>query len=367
MKKLYFLMGAAALTLSACSNDDVVDVAKNQEIGFTTFVDKSTRATDADDLNSTGLQASGFAVWGVTWDDAEGAGSVSTVFQDQEVTYNATDGWTYHPLRYWIADNEYRFSALAPLSAVNNTDIMTVTQKTDYVSYDEAKGGLVITFDNSKAEAKTDLCFAKAKYQNVVANQTPAALTFTHMLSRVKFTFKNCFQSEQSFIRLSNINIEDATSKATIDTYAGEESWTEEAGGGTFIIPFNKIALTGGSTQQIIPGGTNPGLTHQQSTEHQYILPLGTEKQYTANFTVELIIYDHVNTKYTQIGTYTHKVTLPAIKFNQNASYNFIAEINNTNINPDQQMYPIKFTAEVSGWDEFSDESFILPKNVTSE
>lgn len=367
MKKLYFLIGAAALTLSACSNDDVVDVAKNQEIGFTTFVDKSTRATDATDLNSTTLQASGFAVWGVTWDDAEGAGSVSTVFQDQEVTYNEADGWTYSPLRYWIADNEYRFSALAPLSAVNNTDVTTVTQKTDYVSYDDAKGGIVITFDNSKAEAKTDLCFAKAKYQNVAANQTPAALTFTHMLSRVKFTFKNCFQSEMTFIRLSDISIENATSKATIDTYAGEESWTEVAGGGTFVIPFTKIALTGGSTQQIIPGGTGSNLVHQQSTEHQYILPLSTEKQYTANFTVELIVYDHINTKYTIIGKYTHKVELPSIKYNQNASYNFIAEIDNTNINPEQQMYPIKFTAEVSGWDEFNDGSIILPKNATAE
>ncbi len=364
MKKLYFLMGAAALTLSvclsACSNDDVVDVAKNQEIGFTTFVDKSTRATEQEDLNNTNLQTTGFAVWAATWDDDNVADGVSTVFKDQKVTYDASAAaWTYNPPQYWLAGHEYRFTALAPYSATINANIMNITQNLDYVSYDNAKGGLKITFNNKQAAAGIDLCIAKTKLQNVVANQVAVNLNFQHMLSRVKFTFKNNFSSNRTFIRISEINIEDATAKATIDTYAGETSWTEVTEEAPFKVDFTKIALTG-SQPQLIPGGTETG-THEQGTEHQYFIPLTVEKAYTANFIVEWFIYDPQTTLFKLQDTYSHKVTLPSTKFDPNASYNFIAEIDNTNIDPEQQLYPIKFTAEVTPWGNWTNSDINLP------
>jgi len=364
MKKLHFLLGAAALTLAACSNDDVVDLAKNQEIGFSPFVDKSTRATDAEDLNTTNLQNTGFAVWGATWDDDKQAEGVTTIFKHQQVTYNATDGWTYAPLQYWIAGNEYRFSALAPYSATTNPNIMTVAQKLDYVSFDDAKGGIDITFDNKEAAANIDLCFAKAKLQNVAANQTPVQLTFSHLLSRVKFTFVNTFPSPKSVIQISNINIEDATAKATLNTFAGEEYWTEVTGVDPFIVNFAMIPLDD-SNPHLIPGGTNTSQVHQQDSQHQYFLPLGTEKAYTVNFNVELFTYDEDTKTYNSMGKWDHKVTLPSIKFAPNASYNFIAKIDNTNINPEQQLFPIKFTASVTDWDSWTDKDVDLPAKPT--
>ena len=44
MKK-FFIMGMAAmgLVLTACNNDETVEVAKGNAIGFSSFVDKSTR------------------------------------------------------------------------------------------------------------------------------------------------------------------------------------------------------------------------------------------------------------------------------------------------------------------------------------
>jgi len=364
MKKLHFLLGAAALTLTACSNDEVVDLAQTQGIGFSTFVDKSTRATEDEDLNNTNLQTTGFAVWGVTWDDSKESEGVTTIFKDQEVKYDA-NGWTYAPLRYWIAGNEYRFSALAPYSATTDPNIMSIKQITDWTSFADAKGGLEFTFSNKAAAADIDLCFAKEKLENVSANQKPVDLVFSHMLSRVKFTFKNIFPSPQSVIRLSKINIEDASASGSINTYNGETTWTELTSEGTFAINFDKIALDD-SNPQLIPGGTNTSQIHQQETEHHYLLSLTEAKAYKVNFTVELLTYDQETIKYNKIGEWDHKVTLPSTTFVPNYSYNFIAEISEKNINPEQQMYPIIFNPSVSEWGKWSDSKIDIPVNDTT-
>lgn len=49
MKK-FFIMGMAAmgLALTACNNDETVEVAKGNAIGFNTFVNKSTRGAAND-------------------------------------------------------------------------------------------------------------------------------------------------------------------------------------------------------------------------------------------------------------------------------------------------------------------------------
>jgi len=371
MKKLHFLLGAAALTLTACSNDEVVDLAQTQGIGFSTFVDKSTRSTD---LDLSGLETSGFAVWGVTWDqETASSDPLTTIFTKQEVTYNEATGWTYKPLRYWTAGNEYRFTALAPYSAVNNSSILTSIEQitTRPTSYDEVKGGLKISFSNKAAAADVDLCCAMAKVQNAAANQSMVELNFSHMLSRVKFTFKNGFPSEKTVIKISDVAIKDATSDGTIDTHAGETSWTGTSN--TFEITFTpqKIAQTSVSDYMLPGGSYKDGETdkrYEQETDHHYLLPLNIAKEYTVKFTAEVYTYDNtVNPpKYNEIGKYPHEVKLPSTTFKANYSYNFIADLDASNVNPEQQMYPIEFTAKVSPWDDWTNKDIELPVNDTT-
>ena len=63
MKKNLFLIGLAAIGMlfASCSNDETVEVAKNQNgIQFKSFVNNSTRATD---LTTNNL--ADFQVWGI--------------------------------------------------------------------------------------------------------------------------------------------------------------------------------------------------------------------------------------------------------------------------------------------------------------
>lgn len=59
MKKNLFLIGLAAIGMlfASCSNDETVEVAKNQNgIQFKSFVNNSTRATDLTTANLTDLR-----------------------------------------------------------------------------------------------------------------------------------------------------------------------------------------------------------------------------------------------------------------------------------------------------------------------
>lgn len=92
MKKL-FIMGLAAmgLALTACNSDETVEMAKGKAIGFSSFVDKSTRATDITLANLDSIE-----VYGWRGDHQ--------IFDKQKVTINAESGeGTYSPIQYWEA------------------------------------------------------------------------------------------------------------------------------------------------------------------------------------------------------------------------------------------------------------------------
>ena len=91
MKK-FFIMGMAAmgLALTACNNDETVEVAKGNAIGFNSFVNKSTRGA-ADDVTLKNLE--NIEVYGWRGDNQ--------IFNAQQV--NAKTG-AYSPIQYWEAD-----------------------------------------------------------------------------------------------------------------------------------------------------------------------------------------------------------------------------------------------------------------------
>lgn len=308
-------MGLAAmgLALTACNSDETVEVAKGKAIGFKTFVNNSTRA--ANDVTTDNLDA--FKVWGLM----NKGDQTGTPFVAKDVT-KANGAWSYAPPVYWEKDYAYSFVALAP------NDAYTFTAPTVINTWGS------LTFNNDAGE--TDLIYATAKQETVPANGCPApvSLTFNHMLSRVRFQFENGML-DGSKLTVSNVKINDAytSGTATLAEQLTDLTWNPVQGTG---------ALEFGNAAAMDPNA-------KAETAHKYMIP--ATKKYNLTFTVTRVHHGVTD-------TYNHTVTLPETTMTQGLSYQFVAKFTAENINPDQVLCPIKFTAEVKDWENFTDKSF---------
>ena len=179
MKKTLFTILAVA-ALAACAKEEVVTV--NQEaIAFdNTFVDNATKAIDP---SITTLTLDGFTVYGTTQGNETGApivniysavpvsGSVTSVDQNGKAT---AGNWTYADqfTQYWIADNTYNFAAVKNGTVGTDSNGMPAS-----LAYDAA--------------TQTDLLYAEATATGKASGNEAVAFTFSHLLSKVKFSFQN--------------------------------------------------------------------------------------------------------------------------------------------------------------------------------
>lgn len=321
MKKL-FIMGLAAmgLALTACNSDETVEMAKGKAIGFSSFVDKSTRATDVTLANLNSME-----VYGWRGDDK--------IFDAQQVTVAQSGEGTYLPLKYWEANYIYNFEAIAPKAGEKG------------VQFAAAKTGGTITFAN---DAQTDLIYAKATQKEMPEKITddPGEVNFTfqHQLARVKFTFKNTFPSNAAAkISVKDVKITNAYKNGTIITPAATDAkWNvTNVTNNTFEVSFAN-SVTKAPTNLVASTGVG-------ETDHMYLIPTAKDESYEVTFTVTLD-QNGVTTDY------NHTVPINTTQL-RGMSYNYVAEINENNINPDpnSQLFPIKFKASVEEWGDFKD------------
>ncbi len=332
MKKL-FIMGLAAmgLALTACNSDETVEMAKGKAIGFSSFVDKSTRATDFTLANLNSMEVYGWR--------SNNQGD-KQIFNAEQVTVDQNGVGTYSPLQYWEANYTYNFEAIAPKAGEKG------------VKFAAAKDGGTITFDN---DAQTDLIYAKATETTMPANITAAPdkvnFTFKHQLARVKFTFKNTFPANAAAkISVKNVTITNAYKNGTITPAATDAKWTATE---------NTLNVSFANPTENAPTDlvANTGVGE---TDHMYLIPTDKKESYIVTFTVTLD-QNGVTTDY------NHTVTIKTTQF-RGKSYNYVAEIGASNINPDSQLYPIEFTATVTPWEKekWSDEKLDVKKPATS-
>ena len=323
MKKL-FIMGLAAmgLALTACNSDETVEVAKGKAINFASFVDKSTRGA-ADDVTIANLKS--IEVYGWRGD--------AQIFNKQQVTVAENGEGTYSPLQYWEANYAYAFEAIAPKAGEKG------------VQFEAAKAGGKITFENN---ATTDLLYANTTAtmpEKITAAPEKVNFTFKHQLARVKFTFKNTFPANAAAkISVKDVKITNAYKNGTTTPAATDANWS--ATNPILSVSFANMA-NGGPTD--LKANTGVG-----ATDHMYLIPTGKEELYNVTFTVTL----NQNGATTD---YKHSVTIKTTQLKSN-SYNYVAEINEKNINPDpdSQLYPIEFKATVDPWVDAPDQKFNL-------
>lgn len=211
MKKI--LLGIFAIAaMTGCMKEQAIRCGESGAISFgAPFIERPHSRAAVDPSTTTG-SISAFDVWGFM-DQNTGV-----VFDKQRVVRTGTkqDGkgiWSYDPLAYWTPSHTYRFAALAP---VDNANIELELADNGKMSNQGALG--TVTFTNT--DGKVDVLYAQPDAittgADIYTNAPVVNLRFNHLLSKVKFTFKNKFPSQHNSLEVTNITLK-VPSKGSVD------------------------------------------------------------------------------------------------------------------------------------------------------
>lgn len=370
-------LSATALLATSCSNDEPVGMPQGKKtIGFTTFVDKSTRAAnDPSTADITSTNISEFAVWAVE-QDGENAASIFFPFQKTLVKKdNATNSWSYTPPVYWNNGNKYNFMAVAPYDriAANETSNLPirVIQSTDINSYGTIKFRNITTGSSLIGDGSTDLIVAvNGKYATTgvdINNTEKVDLIFQHMLSRVVFRFTNAMQDKSSLI-INDIKITNAFTNGTavitnpiengVATNVATPTWTGE-GSGTLLFGPAKTTAGTSTLEAVAAGETDEQINAKIGmTSERYLIPVGN-----ITYNIQFTITRTQGTGHSETYTKEAQVTLPdSQNWMPGYSYVFSATLDASNIAPGG-LKPIEFTADVNTWKDAIDDPTVSTLN----
>lgn len=339
----------AVAALAACTTEQTIVAPQNEAIGFDTFVDNSTRATDItkDNLTEFGVYAS--------IENASGAALILT----NERVYN-DGGWKYNNTQYWVPQANYEFTAFAPRTNADITPAVTAHWTYAPTTADgktTADNG-VVTFNNESAAADQDFIFAAADRDmtTVAALESQpekVSFTFAHELSKIAFKFNNGFIAANNItLRVYNVKAAGLVSEATENIASGVASeWTKK-GDATFARTFGAQAQADATVIEAL---------NNYTTDHHYFIPVaGT--QYTITFDVDLIQAG------VTVDTYHHTInTIPTLAKGSNYMFTTTLDASNVSDDPSQQLYPIEFTVnDVEDWRDNGSVALTEPVEVAT-
>ena len=184
MKKTLFAVLALA-AVAACNKAEVVEQSAANAIAFdNAFVDNAVKSVSDPSFTNDKL-FSDFAVYGFV----EGASLFNNVTVSKSITNEdlKKSTWKYEGTQYWIAGAKYNFSAVAPKTNGNWTDVSAT------------KDGVSFTFTNN---GELDILYAQTPQIEGKASGNPLVeFTFRHILSKVKFSFENGYNASNATIR----------------------------------------------------------------------------------------------------------------------------------------------------------------------
>ena len=250
MKKILFSILALA-ALAGCAKEEILIQSPGEAIGFNSFVDNATRATDPSYGGGEGQQPlESFKVWGTAGNVAIYAndtviGTVGSEIVDGKETHvwNCTS-----KTQYWIENVTYNFAALVNAGTVALGD------------------NLLPATVEFEANGSTDLMYAENK--GMVGQPTgqniPVNFTFAHLLSKVYIGVTNNSATATGYsflVKNIKINAPKTSGKYYIqDVEENSETiaagtWRATAGDYTF----ENISVTGATAecnaeQLLIPG-----------------------------------------------------------------------------------------------------------------
>ena len=333
MKKVIFAL-AAVVALAACSQEDVIVADKGAAIGFDTFVGKATRV---DDPSLTNDNLKNFAVYGAVTNTVDETDATALIFNNVEVANEGIDNdelnsdWKYEGTQYWIAGAAYDFAAVAPYSCGQENAFNASTKKT--------------TINNFTNNAVTDLLYAQTVATGAASGNQYVKFDFRHVLSKVKFSFKNEYFSTGTTIRVRNIELTNAHQTASVTLDATNTAWTGHAG--KLSIEFGNAVsdtATAATAEEAIVQNNE-----LESFNVRFIIP-GKEHEYTVSFLVDVLYGETV------IKTYSHtaSVTFAPVA---GTAYDIKTVIDHENIDPANKQEPIEFTVNtMADWGSYTEK-----------
>lgn len=342
MKKL-FICALVVGMFTACSQEETLSTQAPMQISFDgAFVENATRAADP---SITTANIGKFSVWAYV-DNA--SGTTGQVFNDVTVTKSG-NAWTYSPLQYWAPNNDYHFFALATNKATDyKNEVAHATLKTEGIGE--------ISFTNENGTE--DLLYATqtAKTEAAITTEpAPVKFTFDHLLSKVKFSFKNGFSTGYSTIKVTNIKMT-VPGQGTIalnEQFAekGDYEWTL-GNGATAILDFGTMSNSAAIEEGQLGESDNERLT----------IPAAAAQEYTVTFDAELF-QDGAS-----VLTSKKAVNISGCELLSGHAYNFVATLDPTNIG-ENPLFPIVFEAEVEEWIEPNeyDGGVVTTENLLTE
>lgn len=321
MKKSLMMLGAAAMVLASCTQNEVMEVAENRAIGFNSFVNNTTKAA----TEFTGAATS---------DDIYVIGYYgnNNGTLDQEVFVNELGSTLY----YWQEGKDYIFGAYADGKGgkIDGTTFSATDQK--------------LTFTNYTPDDTKDLVAAISdKVTNVTANtQDEVSLTFKHMLAQVGFTFKTEVGTEYT------LNINDIQIEQAIKTATGTYTKTGDA------INWQGTATADGETSYAYTNISDlANAVNKTAQEFKLVIPQtvdGTNLKVTFKATIKGVGLDNTS------SPKEIEVALPTTIWQAGYKYNYTTVINAENIIEDT--YPIEFTVEeIPGWTDGGNQDLTAP------
>ena len=346
MKKILFA-AAALVAMASCATEDIVSSAAPEAIGFdSAFVDNSTRSNYDPSYTNTNLFTD-FAAFAHV--------NEAVLFNDKVVTGSGINGaWTYQGTQYWVNGAKYNFAAIAPRT-VNGVCYWSNA----VTSVNSGKSAITTEFDFS-SNSTTDLLYAEV--ENITGKPSGNAkigFSFRHLLSKVKFSFKNDYSNGAFSIKVYDVQIENAYLNGHVKVTDSATEWTASTDSTNLgAIAVGKVNKSGDAVDVASAFGYGTTL---ESHNERFLIPGAVPGGYNVTFKVDLMVDT------TLITTYEHSAIVdfaPA----PGMAYDIYAVINHSNIDPSTSQEPIEFTVtKIENWDQYTNVDATVMTSVANE
>lgn len=343
MRKLLFVLAAMAI-MGACSKDEVIKKTDASAIGFSNiFINNSTRSVV--DHSYIKEKLGEFEVYGTITNKS---GVTSNIFNQEKVweeVVNEKTVWVYDAAntQYWIPSNTYNFTAIVDGNINDKND-----QNVKITEVTTGGYNMPNTIELYDASQQSDILYAKSNPIAYVSGERTVEFTFSHLMSKAKFTFKNEIATNSGYsYKVKNVKITNAQKAATytVSTEGWGPTAVAELQNATYELGFGNIVADKTdmpSGQTVTAEAFDLGYGMQRESYFERLL-IPTNAAQNAKTYVNVTFTCEVYKSGVLIDT-QEKEAAAEVKLLPGNAYNFMIALGNPGA-------PIKFTVHnINGW-----------------